>query len=103
MIKNIVNFREKNLVVFNLVFTYLWLVLLKDTEAYYSIYILCGLISLSNMIITRNKCLKNTKCNISITSAVKTRIFNSHIFLCTQVFRVQTSKLLFSVHFAALP
>ena len=37
-----------------------------------------------------------------ITSAIKTRIFNSHIFLCTQVFCVQTSKLLFSVHFADL-
>lgn len=37
-----------------------------------------------------------------ITSAIKTRIFNIHIFLCTQVFCVQTSKLLFSVHFADL-
>lgn len=37
-----------------------------------------------------------------ITSAIKTRIFNSRIFLCTQVFCVQTSKLLFSVHFADL-
>lgn len=66
MLKNIIKFGAKNLVIFNLVFTYLWLVLLKDTESYYSIYILCGLINLSNMIITRNRCSNNIKCNISI-------------------------------------
>lgn len=37
-----------------------------------------------------------------ITPAIKTRIFNSHIFLCTQVFCVQICESLSLVRFAIL-